>query len=166
MDLIKAAASTRLTLLHTAFLLVLGMAPALSQSGPAVDEEITFFCGIANGEPATIARTSEEEFPVIFWQTLYFRDSGWDPQKRCEEVSRRLQAFNEIGILNDLVPATLNGQPVVCLARSSNGLCSGLLFTLEEEDDPEAIADEFRIYILPPISQDEFPGGRQGGGTH
>lgn len=118
--------------------------PADAQQGD------TFFCGEYQGKLATMARTNHRgSIPIVFWQTNYFSPSGWTPQRRCEEVSRRFQVYQENGQLNYLTTGTMNSYPVLCIAKSPeshsarDGVVSGgLLITLRPDvDNPNTVLE-------------------------
>ncbi|MGL5063786.1 MAG: COP23 domain-containing protein [Microcoleus sp.] len=90
-----------------------------------------FFCGKSNGVPATLARTNRGEIPVIQWTSERFREAGYSPEKRCQEVSARFQRFFINNQLNYLTTGMMNNQQVVCIADREGGNCTGLLFTLK-----------------------------------
>ncbi|HAZ48538.1 MAG TPA: hypothetical protein DDW76_34715 [Cyanobacteria bacterium UBA11369] len=104
---------------------------------------IAFVCGkTADGSPATIAQTPRGNVPVIRWVSNYFSQSGYNPQTRCQMVSRRFQTYFRRGALNYLTTGWMNRQPVVCVANFPGGGCAtnlpyrGLLFTLKSTSDP------------------------------
>lgn len=98
---------------------------ATAISEPSHAEDITFFCGTSNGAPATIARTTGVEVPMILWNSSTVISSGDTPQKLCEDVSKKLQTYNNSGTLKYITTAKKNDQLVVCIAREENGPCSG-----------------------------------------
>lgn len=95
-----------------------------------------FICGDWQGTPTTIAQTATGEVPVIKWVSDYFSNSGYTPERRCQEVSLRFQNYHENGMLKFLTTGRLNSQPVVCITESNTGACQGLLFTLKPESNP------------------------------
>ncbi|NER32820.1 MAG: hypothetical protein F6J93_01855 [Oscillatoria sp. SIO1A7] len=102
----------------------------------------TFFCGSYNGQPATmINNPSRGNAAFIVWGSDNFSSSGLTPQKRCREVSQRFQRYQEQGLLNYIIPETINGYPVLCASRSANGSCDGVLFVLRPGDDPQAVVE-------------------------
>lgn len=108
---------------------------AVSISPPTYGEGTSFFCGVCDGVPITFARTAKGYIPVIRWVSEHFSNSGYTPQKRCQEVSARFQTYYNSGTLNYITAGRMNGQPVVCVADSAGGRCTGLLFTLKPGSD-------------------------------
>jgi hypothetical protein len=124
---------------------------------PSVAEDITFFCGSSNGIPATVARTSRGEVPLILWNSSTIGESSDTPEKHCEEVSTKFQTYYKNGALKYITTEKKNGQLVACVAPKENEPCSGVLFPLNSnETDPRATLQRiFRIRVASaaPISE-------------
>jgi Circadian oscillating protein COP23 len=97
-----------------------------------------FLCGTSKGAPATVALTSRGYVPVVRWSSNFFGRSGFTPQTRCKIVSAKFQQYYQNGTLNYLTTSTQNRQPVICVAASKGGPCSGVLFTLKPTSNPMA----------------------------
>ncbi len=114
-----------------------------------------FVCGSAEGYPATIARTKHGDFPVIMWRSHYFTGAGWTPERRCQEVSARLQTYYSRGQLIYLAAGYMNNTPVICTVRDlSATACDGLVFTLRyQPNSRESLAQHAaaRLQALRPI---------------
>ncbi|MCL1466022.1 CHAT domain-containing protein [Argonema galeatum] len=124
----------------TAFAFALGCTATTTQTGSA--ESANFFCGARKDTPATVARTSRGDIPVIRWVSTYFSGAGYTPSSRCVEVSKRFQTYYDNGTLNYITTGMINRQPVVCVAKSPGSGCSEVLFTLENTDDPNQVLQE------------------------
>jgi hypothetical protein len=99
----------------------------------------TFFCGTHKGKPATIAdHPNRGEVAMIVWERLDFEGAGWPPQRRCREVSQRLQKNQEEGTLNFMVEGRLNGYPVICASLD------------KPENEPQQCSDETMLWTLHP----------------
>lgn len=68
---------------------------------------------------------------MIRWSSSTFNEAGWSQQRRCEEVSARFDTYLKQGRLAFITTGRMNGQPVICTARSKGGGCDGLLYTLK-----------------------------------
>lgn len=68
---------------------------------------------------------------MIRWSSSTFNEAGWSQQRRCEEVSARFDTYLKQGRLAYITTGRMNGQPVICTARSKGGGCDGLLYTLK-----------------------------------
>ena len=113
--------------------------PALSQEEQS--ERIQFACRedyaprIGRRVPTTFAFNSQGKVAVIRWQ------SGNNPDKRCRSVSARFQRYAKNGGLQVITHGIMNRQKVICVTPYRGGSCNRLLFTLNEQDNPEAILD-------------------------
>jgi hypothetical protein len=127
------------------FAFAIGATVTFSQPSHARD---TFFCGMSNGQPATIVRNSKwENIPMIRWVDDSF-PPPWKPTRRCEEISARFQRFLDNGLLRYLKGGWLNGQPVLCVAAYKGGPClpNGLIVTLKPDSNPERILNALLDY--------------------
>lgn len=120
----------------------------------------TFVCGTSKGVPTTMAKTPRGNVPVIRWNSDYFNNSGWTPQKRCQEVSKKFQTFYQNGTLKYLTTADFNGQSAVCVAERENGSCnpngSGILFTLKPGSNPGETLQQLlsvRVHAAGPLNE-------------
>jgi hypothetical protein len=99
---------------------------------PSHAQDTTFFCGQSKqGIPTTYARTKRGNVPVIRWVSWEFGASGYTPQQRCQEVTRRFQVYKNNGALSYITTGIMNRQSVVCVSSTKGGGCQGLLFTLK-----------------------------------
>ncbi|MCC3582651.1 COP23 domain-containing protein [Microcoleus sp. PH2017_30_WIL_O_A] len=82
-----------------------------------------FFCGISDGKPATIVRTSRGNIPLILWTSPELT-SGFSREQRCEEVSAKLQQANQNSRLRYIRAGTVGERPVLCIPFEINSPCS------------------------------------------
>lgn len=143
------------TLIFSAFAIALLATTAISQ--PSAAEDTTFFCGTSNGIPATIARTSHGDVPLIVWNSSNLGRSGDTPQQRCEDVSKKFQTYYNNGTLKYITTERRNGQLVACVAPKENEPCTGVLFSLNsnETNPRDTLQRIFRIRVAStaPISE-------------
>ncbi|MBW4615008.1 MAG: COP23 domain-containing protein [Desmonostoc vinosum HA7617-LM4] len=116
--------------------LILSSTVATNQ--PTDANGITFFCGKDKGIPATKARIQRGDRTIVRWVSDDYFPRDLTPQKRCTQVSRRFQKNLDNQNLKTIITGTLNKQPVVCAAVSTNDTCtnSTLLFTLKRGANP------------------------------
>lgn len=100
-----------------------------------------YFCAIRRGIPTTFARTPRGNVPMISWVSNL---GGRDPQQRCLEITERFQNFSDNGMLRFLRTGTINGLPVLCVARFRGGSCdrSSVLITLQAGQDPQLVRQQ------------------------
>ncbi|HEY9875176.1 MAG TPA: COP23 domain-containing protein [Candidatus Obscuribacterales bacterium] len=124
----------------TCLAIALGTTASISQ--PSYAQSTTFFCGTSKGRPATIARTSRGDVPMIRWRSKFFHPE-YSSQQRCEQVSARFQAFYNQGTLKYIRTGTVKGYPVLCIANSQGGDCetNGLIVTLRPGTDPQLVME-------------------------
>ena len=125
--------------LFTSTLVATSASLALDSFKPAL-ANTTFRC-LANtyqGGYSTIAIRSNgtPTSPLFNWRRQDFAPSGYTPQRRCDEVTRRLSnaVSQNGGLLSQLWLTTgrVNALPVVCYIRSGDSGCNGsnILFTI------------------------------------
>jgi Circadian oscillating protein COP23 len=123
---------------------VLPSQPSQAQSRTPIRNQ--FFCGISEGKPSTVVRTSRGNVPLIVWNNETFSSSGWTPKRRCEEVSTRFQRFNDNGQLRFMRAGTFNGQKVLCIDRAKgSGTCSSaaaVVLTLPQRSDANQVLEQ------------------------
>lgn len=98
-----------------------------------------FFCGKSSNVPTVMARTKRGvDVPIIRFRSEYFSVSGWTPERRCQEIAQRFQSFYASDMLNYLTTGRMNGENIVCVAKTNGGACleDGLLFTLKPGNKP------------------------------
>ncbi len=125
------------------------LTPTLTLAQPSTQvTNPTFFCGSVDGIPATMARTSTGEMPMVIWDINTIKDPNINLQKQCEEVSNRFQTYSDNGTLNYITSGIMNGQLVACVAPGENEPCSGILFPLSGGSNPRGILQRmFRIRV-------------------
>lgn len=132
----------------SAFVLALLSSTTITQ--PSTAEDKTFFCGTSNGVPATIAHTARGEVPMILWNSANIA-AGDTPQKRCQEVSSKLQAAYNNGTLKYISTQLKDNQLIACLVQTEDGSCSEPLFPINKAKEPQTPADAlqniFRIRV-------------------
>ena len=119
-----------------------------------------FFCRIVNNKPTIMARHHWGNVPVIKFGSRVFEKNGWSPQKRCEEISQRLDEFHAKGWLKHLseeyIPKEGKLVRVICIAPYERPHLRfgetqiGLLMTLTQQDDGEAILTTLRSIATDP----------------
>jgi hypothetical protein len=129
----------------------LGVILPNAQSGHAeTTGDMRFFCAkslnpqTGKAVPTTMAKTKRGNVAMIRWQSTFFSNAGkaFTPLDRCQEVSRRFQAYYQDGVLAYLTTGKMNAQNVICVSDEYGGPCQGLLLTLEPKDNPEQVLKE------------------------
>ncbi len=108
---------------------------------PTPAQTTGFYCGKSAGQPATILQRPEGKVTIIKWVSNTFSDSGFDAQRRCQQVSDRFQQYHKTGSLKYLTTGVINRQSVICVTNRPGGDCArelpnnGLLFTVQPGTD-------------------------------
>jgi hypothetical protein len=121
--------------------LVFGVAAAIAQPSFAQEDNAkgSFRCGVDGSTPATLAKNGIKEVVLIRWTRDF--SPGWNPQRRCNQVSTKFLENQSSGYLAYVVPGRANGYNVLCASKTQTSEvidCSDaqILMTLREEDDP------------------------------
>lgn len=101
--------------------------------------EAGFWCAMSSGAPATLYQNRQGGVePWIYWTSDAFSDSGYTPERRCQEVSSRLETYRRNRQLQFITVGRINNQRVICTASQINGRCENLIYTLKAGQDPIA----------------------------
>ncbi|MGC9503386.1 COP23 domain-containing protein [Baaleninema sp.] len=73
------------------------------------------------------------------WASPTQLGGGWTPQRRCEEISRRLESYRPDGLL-ELGTAVENGYDIVCVTTQANPACR-IVLTVPPGQDPQQTRD-------------------------
>ena len=95
-----------------------------------------FFCQLWKGQYTVMyspEKSTGESYPWAIPQQL---GGGWGPEKRCVEISRRLEEYRPDGLL-EMSTATENGYNTVCATTQSRSACR-IVFTVPPGQDPIA----------------------------
>lgn len=128
----------------TGLAIALGSATAIEQ--PSYAQSNKFFCGMSQGKPATIVRTSRGPRAVIQWTDTSF--GQYTPQVRCEKISARFERFYDNGTLKYLRAGRQRNQPVLCVAGYEGGPClaNGVLLTLRPGANPLTVLQRLKDF--------------------
>jgi Circadian oscillating protein COP23 len=93
-----------------------------------------FFCQVWNGQFTVMYSPESRSGEVYPWAVPKDLSNGWVAEKRCNEISRRLEEYRPDG-LNELSTSTENGLNTVCATTQSNPKCR-IVFTVPPGQDP------------------------------
>lgn len=126
-----------------------------SQPDPLVKPKSRFYCSFE----------ADEDRGGQIWTVMYRSDSGtkpwlrmvrtmgggWDTQARCEEIARRVDIFNQDGLLgfNYRPEPKTPGQYVLCAKTKISGDGCPLVLTLMPADNPYQELQEVAGALLP-----------------
>lgn len=104
-----------------------------------VDDIERFKCEMYNGQPTVMYYPQSEPEQAYPWATPGDMGGGWSADRRCAEISRRLEFYRPDG-LNQLQTAVENGYDTVCVTTQDNPSCR-IVFTVPPGQDPLATRD-------------------------
>ncbi|MEM9213126.1 MAG: COP23 domain-containing protein [Cyanobacteria bacterium P01_F01_bin.150] len=93
-----------------------------------------FTCQYSDGE--FIVMYSPEDDPDDYYEWAIPREmgGGWTPERRCNTISDRLEAYRPDGLL-ELQTSEENGYDIVCATTSRDSACR-IVFTVPQGQDP------------------------------
>jgi Circadian oscillating protein COP23 len=123
--------------------MILAIDPQWSQPSQAQPSR-KFSCELMNGTPTTVVKTVRGNIPMIHWvKSFTGRYNNID--RRCNEVSSRLDRFNRDGKLKFIRTGNVNSYPVLCVdAGVSGNTCAknSVLVTLPKGTDSAQILQQ------------------------
>ena len=110
--------------------------PSQTNRQPSVE----YRCTNHQGYPTTLANTQRGIIELIVWKKEYFSNSGYTPERRCQEVTSRFQQHSDANNLRYISTGIKNGYKVICVSdESGNCQPNGLLITIQHDNDPERV---------------------------
>lgn len=112
-----------------------------TEPAEANEQEVQFICSEGYDPksnervPTTFAWTQRGKMAIVRWKYKWFNNSDYTSQRRCQEVSSRIQTAYNNDSLQYLTNGTQNNQPVICTARQKASACDTTLLTLRPDDD-------------------------------
>lgn len=103
-----------------------------AQSAP----QVTFECKQVSGEWTTVAKTPQWERQFIRWVSNFGDRAGYTPQRRCNEVTNRMNYYTRTKHPQFLTTGVQSGYNIVCVTDQVGNGCQGLLYTLQPDRDP------------------------------
>lgn len=95
---------------------------------------VRFFCQLWKGQYTVMYSPESRTGESYPWAVPQDLGGGWVAEKRCTEISRRLEEYRPDG-LKELSTTTENGYNTVCATTESNGACR-IVFTVPPGQDP------------------------------
>jgi hypothetical protein len=113
-------------------LLGLGAIAAFPDSIHAASNK--YFCAVLQGKPRTWMRSPRGNIMMITWVHSY---GEYTALRRCVEVSKRFQRFEDNGTLKKVGTGIVNKHPVLCAVKQNGDRChsGNVLVTLPSTMD-------------------------------
>ena len=116
-------------------------APANSQLS-----DVRFSCQTANGQPTVMYNPQSQPGKYYAWATPTSLGGGWTPERRCNEISRRLEFYRPDGLL-ELQTGVENGYNTICVTTEAMSSCR-IVLTVPPGQNPVAIRDRIFNNLL------------------
>jgi len=122
-------------------------------------EEVVFSCETdSHREYITKVKYQDKTRDLIVWKRTNFIKAGYSPQRRCEEVTPKLQTAYDNGTLKDLTwgYSEANNDPrkrFKSLCTTTGKDCHTLILTLLESDDGDVELKAFTAVLNGDASQ-------------
>ncbi|WP_192925030.1 COP23 domain-containing protein [Sodalinema gerasimenkoae] len=104
-----------------------------------VADDVRFSCQSVNGEYTVMYHPDGQDGQGYAWATPTALGGGWTPERRCSEISRRLESYRPDG-LSELGTNVENGYDVVCVTTQENSSCR-IVLTVPPGQDPRQTRD-------------------------
>lgn len=113
--------------------------PATNEEVSLPDEEVRFTCESQNGQPTVMYAPVSRPGELYAWATPEDMGSAWPAERRCQEISRRLEMYRPDGLL-ELQTGRENGYNTVCVTTEADASCR-IVFTVPSGQDPVVTRD-------------------------
>lgn len=108
--------------------------PDTSDNGSLPTQGIArFSCQVTNGNYTVMYQPESQPDQFYPWATPKALGGGWTPEKRCNEIARRLESYRPEG-LQELRTARENNLNTVCVTTDENAACR-IVFTVPPGQD-------------------------------
>lgn len=98
-----------------------------------------FTCEVSNGKYTVMYRPESQPSRSYPWAVPSAMGGGWDPARRCYEISRRLETYRPDGLL-EMQTGLENGYNTVCVTTQRIPTCR-IVFTVPPGQDPTMTRD-------------------------
>lgn len=93
-----------------------------------------FTCQVVNGQYTVVYHPQSQPDRYYPWAVPRQMGGGWSPERRCEAISQRLEAYRADG-LSELLTGVENGYDTVCVTTQAEPRCR-IVFTVPPGQDP------------------------------
>jgi hypothetical protein len=100
---------------------------------------VRFTCRQNNGQYTVMYQPESQPGKYFAWAVPQQMGGGWSPERRCQEISSRLERYRPEGLV-EMQTGTENGYNTVCVTTDSNGSCR-IVFTVPRGQDPATTRD-------------------------
>lgn len=98
-----------------------------------------FTCELNSGKYTVIYHPQSQPGQSYPWAIPSAMGGGWSPERRCHEISKRLESYRPDGLL-ELRTGQENGYNVICVTTQKNPDCR-IVLTVPAGEDPNSTRD-------------------------
>ncbi|ELS31753.1 MULTISPECIES: COP23 domain-containing protein [Pseudanabaena] len=109
-------------------------------ANPSDNKTARFSCQMREGQYIVVYQPKSQPQKYFPWAAPAAMGDGWSPERRCNEISRRLELYRPDGLV-EMRTSTENGYNVVCATTDKNSACR-IVFTVPNGQDPIATRDK------------------------
>ncbi len=109
------------------------------QSGTPTAQKPRFSCQTVSGQYTVFYHPQSQPDQRYAWATPGQLGGGWTPERRCMEISRRLEFYRPDGLL-ELKTSRENNYDTVCVTTQKVSGCR-IVFTVPPGQDPQVTRD-------------------------
>lgn len=117
-----------------------------STTSPQNLNDIRFSCQVVNGQYTVMYNPQSQPGQYYPWASPTAMGGGWSPDRRCNEISRRLEFYRPDGLL-ELQTGVENGYNTVCVTTEAVPSCR-IVLTVPRGQDPVALRDRIFNNLL------------------
>lgn len=104
------------------------------------NEDTRFTCELVNGEYTVMYYPESQPNEGYPWAIPSELGGGWTPEKRCDEITARFEAYREDGLL-ELTTGEENGYDTICVTTQLDPTDCRIVLTVPPGQDPQLTRD-------------------------
>jgi len=109
-------------------------------ANPTDNKTARFSCQVREGQYIVVYQPKSQPQKYFPWAAPSNMGDGWSPERRCNEIGRRLESYRPDGLL-EMRTSTENGYNVICATTDKNSTCR-IVLTVPNGQDPIATRDK------------------------
>ncbi|WP_228060442.1 COP23 domain-containing protein [Coleofasciculus sp. LEGE 07092] len=98
-----------------------------------------FTCQFVDGEYSVMYHPESQPGQTYPWATPSAMGGGWSAERRCNEISRRLEFYRSDGLL-EMQTGVENNYDIICVTTQKNSACQ-IVLTVPPGQDPQQTRD-------------------------
>ena len=108
-------------------------------ANPTDNKTARFSCQMQGSQYIVMYQPKSQPQKYFPWAAPSNMGDGWSPERRCNEISRRLELYRPDGLV-EMRTSTENGYNVICATTDKNPACR-IVLTVPNGQDPVATRD-------------------------